>query len=151
RGADQIANADTPIDGRTLTGMFFRSLSLEASFNYERQQSLGFAFTMAPVLRKLYSKREDQAAALKRHLEFFNTTPYIAGAVVGAPAAVEEQYASEPAIGSESVNRIKAALMGPLAGIGDSLYWGTFRLICTGIGTSLAMSGNILGPILFLL
>lgn len=150
---------ETPVEDRPeqqlsnsiLNRMFLRSLSLEVSYNYERQQALGFAFTMIPALRKLYSTPEAQAAALKRHLEFFNTTPYVAPIIGGVAAAVEEREAARPDVDPTTVASIKAALMGPLAGIGDSLYWGTFRLIFTGIGTSLAMAGNILGPIIFFL
>lgn len=148
---DASAPAPRALDDSTLNRMFLRSLSLEVSYNYERQQSLGFAFMMIPALRKLYSTPADQAAALKRHLEFFNCTPYVAPLIGGISAAVEEQQAQDPSSDQTTVAKIKAALMGPLAGIGDSLYWGTFRLIFTGIGTSLAMSGNILGPILFFL
>ncbi|MFS0603859.1 PTS system mannose/fructose/sorbose family transporter subunit IID [Peribacillus frigoritolerans] len=128
-----------------------RALSLEFSFNYERQQSLGFAFAMIPILKKLYSKKEDMEKALKRHLEFFNTTPYVSPLILGIMGAMEEQNAKDKQFDESSINSVKASLMGPLAGIGDSLYWGTLRLIATGIGTSLALNGNLLGPILFFL
>jgi fructoselysine and glucoselysine-specific PTS system IID component len=130
---------------------FLRALTLEFSYNYERQQSLGFTFTMIPILKKLYSNKEDMAKALKRHLEFFNTTPYVAPLIVGITAAMEEENANDDDFDESAINNVKASLMGPLAGVGDSLYWGTLRLIATGVGTSLALKGNILGPILFLL
>jgi fructoselysine/glucoselysine PTS system EIID component len=129
----------------------FRALTLEFSYNYERQQSLGFAFAMIPMLKKLYSKKEDMENALKRHLEFFNTTPYVSPLILGIMGAMEEQKANDKEFDESSINSVKASLMGPLAGIGDSLYWGTLRLIATGVGTSLALDGNLLGPILFFL
>lgn len=129
----------------------FRALSLEYSFNYERQQSIGFVFSLIPILRKLYKTEKEKAAALKRHLEFFNTTPFVSSAIIGVTVALEEENAREKEFDVRTINNVKASLMGPLAGIGDSLYWGTLRLIATGVGTSLALQGNILGPILFFL
>ena len=134
-----------------LNRMFLRSLTLEASFNYERQQGLGFAFIMAPAIRQLYRSQEERAAALQRHLAFFNITPYVNQAVVGATTAMEKERRNNPAITDTSIESVKVALMGPLAGIGDSLYWGTLRLIVTGIAVSLALAGNFLGPIIFIL
>jgi fructoselysine and glucoselysine-specific PTS system IID component len=149
------ATPDGPSTGRITTAvlnrMYVRALSVEASFNYERQQGLGFAYSMIPAVKALYEKEADQAAALKKHLEFFNTTPYVASAIVGVSTAVEEQLSQDDTLDPATANSVKAALMGPLAGIGDSLYWGTIRLLVTGIGVSLAMAGNILGPIIFLL
>lgn len=150
--AAPVPEADeNPITRKILNRMFLRSLTLEASFNYERQQGLGFAFIMAPVIRQLYKTQEARAAALKRHLVFFNITPYVNQAVVGATAAMETERRGNPAITDESIENVKVALMGPLAGIGDSLYWGTLRLIITGIAVSLALVGNFFGPILFVL
>lgn len=143
-------HSPTPaITNAVLDRMFLRSLSLEVSYNYERQQALGFAFTMIPALKALYKTDTERAEALQRHLEFFNTTPYVSQLIVGVAAATEEQQSRNPSIDKSTVNSIKASLMGPFAGIGDSLYWGTIRLLVTGIGTSLALQGNILGPILF--
>lgn len=88
---------------------------------------------------------------MKRHLEFFNTTPHLSTLLLGISTAMEEQNATEENFDTSSINNIKIALMGPLAGIGDSFIWGTLRIIATGIGISLARQGNILGPILFLL
>ncbi|MFD2211426.1 PTS system mannose/fructose/sorbose family transporter subunit IID [Virgibacillus halophilus] len=134
-----------------LNKIFLRSLTLEYSFNYERQQALGFAFTMIPALKKLYKHEEEMAKALKRHLEFFNTTPYISNFIFGITVAMEEENARSKDFDTSTINSVKASLMGSLSGIGDSLYWGTIRLIATGIGTSLALKGNFLGVILFFL
>lgn len=106
---------------------------------------------MLPVIKKLYSNKEDQIAAMQRHLEFFNTTPQLSTLILGISAAMEESNANDPNFDTESINSVKVSLMGPLAGIGDSFIWGTLRIIATGVGLSLANQGNILGPILFLL
>ena len=139
------------IDKKTLRSVFWRSFALQGAFNYERMQNLGYAYAMIPVLRKLYQSEQDRAKALQRHLTFFNTTPAVSPAIMGISAAMEEQNAKDPEnFDTSSINAVKAALMAPIAGIGDSLFWGTLRVIAAGIGISLASQGNILGPILFL-
>jgi len=139
------------INKKDLNRVFWRSFQMEFSWNYERQMNLAYTYAMIPILKKLYKKKEDLSESLKRHLEFFNTTPHIVTLMLGVSTAMEKQNAVDPNFDSSTINSVKASLMGPLAGLGDSLYWGTLRLIATGIGTSLALQGNILGPILFLL
>ena len=51
---------------------------------------------------------------------------------------------------ANSINAVKSSLMGPLAGIGDSIFWGVLRVIAAGIAVGLGMTGNILAPIVFL-
>ena len=133
-----------------LRSMYWRSTFLLGSFNFERMQSMGFCVTMMPAIRRLYSKKEDQAAALKRHLEFFNTQPWIGSAIMGVTAAMEEERANGAPIDDGAISGVKVGLMGPLAGVGDPIYWGTARIILAALGASLALeNGNILGPILF--
>lgn len=139
------------VTARDLLRVFWRSFMMEFSWNYERQMNLAFAYTLIPVLKKLYTRKEDLAQALKRHLAFFNTTPHIVTLILGITVAMEEKNSQQKGMDATSIDNVKASLMGPLAGIGDSFFWGTLRLIATGIGTSLALKGNILGPILFLL
>lgn len=141
----------TEISKKDLNRLFWRSFQMEFSWNYERQASLGYVYAMIPILKKLYKKKEDLSQALKRHLEFFNCTPYIVTMILGISVAMEKQNADNSKFDSSSINTVKASLMGPLSGIGDSFFWGTLRLIATGVGTSLALKGNILGPILFFL
>lgn len=136
---------------KDLRSVFWRSFALQGAFNYERMQNLGFCYTMIPVIKRLYEKQEDQSLALKRHLEIFNTTPVVSPTIAGITAAMEEQNANNKDFDTSSINAVKTALMGPLAGIGDSLFWGTLRIIAAGIGISLAVQGNIIGPLLFLL
>ncbi|GFI17549.1 PTS system mannose-specific EIID component [Lachnospiraceae bacterium] len=140
------------LNKRDLMKVFWRSFTMEWTWNYERQANLGYGFAMVPILEKLYKdKPEEKAEALQRHLEFFNTTPHVSTLILGISSAMEEQNSAQEDFDTSSINNVKVGLMGPLAGIGDSLLWGTLRIIATGIGTSLALQGNILGPILFLL
>lgn len=134
---------------------FWRSFPLQACFFYERMQNVGFAYQMAPALKKLYPNQEEAAEALKRHMVIFNTTPAIVTFITGVAIAMEEKLKKAKESGEtgdpESINAVKTALMGPLAGIGDSFFWGAFRIIGAGIGCSLAAQGSILGVLLFLL
>lgn len=135
---------------KDLVRIFWRSIPTELSWNYERQMNMAYAWTLLPVLRKLYPNQQDRIEVLTRHLEFYNTTPYIITLPLGITTAMEEQRAKDPDnFDDSSITNVKVAMMGPLAGIGDSIYWGTLRIIATGIGTSLALTGNILGPILY--
>lgn len=146
-----ILSSAKKITKKELRQVFWRSFALQGAFNYERMQNLGYAYAMIPVIKKLYDKHDDQVKALNRHLEIFNTTPAVSTTIMGISAAMEEQNANDSNFDSNSINAVKASLMGPLAGIGDSLFWGTFRIIAAGIGVSLATQGNIFGPILFLI
>jgi len=131
--------------------VFFRSMALEANFNFETWQNTGFAFAILPVLKKLYPAKENMSLALKRHLQFFNTAPHGSTLILGIAAAMEEQNCVKEDFDEESINAVKLGLMGPLAGVFDSFFWGTLKVIAAGVGISLALNGNILGPILFLL
>lgn len=144
-------NKNQLITKQDLRRVFWRSFQMEFSWNYERQMNLAYVYAMIPILKKLYTKKEDLAKALKRHLVFFNTTPHIVTLLLGITTAMEEKNATEKDFDDTSIDTIKTSLMGPIAGIGDSFFWGTLRLIATGIGTSLAINGNALGPILFIL
>ena len=144
-------NNELKITKKDLSKVFWRSFQMEFSWNYERQMNLAYCYSMIPILKKLYKSKEAMATALKRHLEFFNTTPHIVTLILGINAAMEEENANDPNFDVSTIDNIKTSLMGPLAGIGDSFFWGTLRLIATGVGTSLALQGNILGPILFIL
>lgn len=148
---DKEENNTEIVTKKDLKKVFWRSLPFEISWNYVRQDHMGFAYSMAPIIEKLYKKNEDRAKALQRHMEFFNITVYFSTLVLGIVTAMEEKNASDPEFETESINSVKASLMGPLSGIGDSLFLGTLRVIAAGIGASLAKNGSILGAILFLL
>ena len=129
--------------------VWWRSTFLQGSWNYERMQNLGWAYSLIPALKKLYTKKEDQAAALERHLEFFNTHPYVAAPILGVTLALEEEKANGASIDDAAIQGVKIGMMGPLAGIGDPVFWFTVRPILGALGASLAASGNIIGPLLF--
>ena len=126
-----------------------RSTFLQGSWNYERMQNGGWAFAMIPAIKRLYTIKEEQIAALKRHLEFFNTHPYVASPVIGVTLALEEERANGAEVDDAAIQGVKVGMMGPLAGVGDPVFWFTARPILGALGASLAISGNILGPILF--
>jgi mannose/fructose/N-acetylgalactosamine-specific phosphotransferase system component IID len=117
-------------------------MSFEVSWNYERMQALGFAYAMDPVLRRLYPRKDDYAAALQRHLVFFNTSP-----VVGAPLIVGSAISMEEAAAPASAEGIKVGLMGPMAGIGDTLVYALYNSIIFTIAASFALQGNWVGPL----
>ncbi|MEG0978277.1 MAG: PTS system mannose/fructose/sorbose family transporter subunit IID [Bacilli bacterium] len=139
------------ITKKDLKTIFWRSFCHEASYNAERQQALGYAFTLTPLLKKLYG--DDPKAmqeACIRHTEFFNLTVQINNFVVGIVTALEEKNAnSEDKNIGTTISAVKSALMGPLAPIGDTFFWGCFRIVAASIGASLSLQGNIMGPILF--
>jgi fructoselysine and glucoselysine-specific PTS system IID component len=142
---DKITKSD-------LRKVFWKSLPFEISWNYVRQDHMGFAYSMTPIIEKLYKNDLERSSALKRHMEFFNITVYFSTLVLGVVTAMEERNAE---LGKEfdegAISNIKTSLMGPLSGIGDSLFLGTLRVIAAGIGVSLALNGSILGAILFLI
>lgn len=127
----------------------WRSTFIQGSWNYERMQNGGWCYSMIPAIKKLYPNKEDRVAALKRHLEFFNTHPYVASPVVGVTLALEEERANGAEIDDVAISGVKVGMMGPLAGVGDPVFWFTVRPILGALGASLALGGSILGPILF--
>ena len=127
----------------------WRSTFLQGSWNYERMQNGGFCYAMIPAIKRLYTTKEEQAAALKRHLEFFNTQPYVGAPILGVTLALEEDRANGAPVDDAAIQGVKVGMMGPLAGVGDPIFWFTVRPILGALAASFAMSGNILGPILF--
>ena len=127
----------------------WRHQFLQGSWNYERMQNGGWCYSIIPAIKKLYTNKEDQIAALKRHLEFYNTHPYVSAPVMGVTLALEEERANGAAIDDQAIQGVKVGMMGPLAGVGDPVFWFTARPIIGALGASLAMSGSIVGPLLF--
>ena len=127
------------------------ALGMEYSWNYPRQMHLAFCMMIEKCLRKINKDDpEGYAAALTRHVAFFNVTPQLAPFVGGIAVSMEEKVATGELEGA-AVDSVKAALMGPLSGIGDSIFLGCIRVIAVAVGASLAATGNILGPILYFL
>lgn len=137
------------IQKKDIISTFIRSNFQQASFNYERIHALAFCVDMIPTIKRVYQTEEEQREALKRHLAFFNTTPAMCGPVLGVTMAMEEARANGASINDGTINSLKIGLMGPLAGVGDPLVWGTLRPITAALGASLALTGNIAGPLLF--
>lgn len=129
--------------------VWWRSTFIQGSWNYERMQNGGWAYAMIPAIKKLYKTKEERSAALKRHLEFFNTHPYVASPILGVTLALEEERANGAPVDDVAIQGVKVGMMGPLAGIGDPVFWFTIKPILGALAASLAMTGNILGPILY--
>lgn len=146
---NNVPNHPGELTKRDYYSTYVRSTFLLGSFNFERMQAIGFAVSMIPAIKRFYSKKEDQAAALGRHLEFFNTHPWIASPIIGVTAAMERQKAAGEDIDEAAITNVKVGLMGPLAGVGDPIFWGTARPVLAALGASIALSGNILGPLIF--
>ena len=132
-----------------LFSVAWRHQFLQGSWNYERMQNGGWCYSIIPAIKKLYPNKEDQIAALKRHMEFYNTHPYVSAPVMGVTLALEEEKANGADIPDATIQGVKVGMMGPLAGVGDPVFWFTLRPILGALGASLALSGSIVGPILF--
>ncbi len=116
--------------------------SFQISWNYERMQALGFAYAMQPCLRKIYPDEAEYREGLTRHLSFFNTSPIIgAPLIIGSAIAMEERHAKGSAEG------VKVGLMGPMAGVGDTLTFALYNSIIFTIGSAWALEGKAIGPI----
>lgn len=127
------------------------SMGMEISWTYANQMGLAFGVMMDHILKKIYhGDPEGYAQALERHTAFFNITVQLAPFVGGIAASMEEKIAKGE-IPPSSVNEVKAALMGPLSGIGDSIFLMTLRVLAAGVGVSMAQMGNPFAPLVFLL
>ena len=137
-------------DKKLVNKLFWSSFLLEACYNYERQQGLGFCVGMIPAIKEFYKTEEEQAEALVRHMAIYNTTPHVSGMISGVAAAMEKEASQNPEFDKSAINSVKVGLMGPMAGVGDSFFWGTFRIIASGIAIAMAQQGSPLAPIVFL-
>ena len=128
-----MADKKFQLTKRDRFNVMWHSQFLQGSWNYERMQNGGYAYSMIPALRKLYPDKKDLAAALQRHLVFFNTHPYLASPVLGVTLALEEDKANGADVEDEAVQGVKVGI----------------RPILGALGASMALSGNVVGPILF--
>ena len=142
-------NKKVALEKKDRISVCWRSTFPQGSWNYERMQNGGYCYAMIPAIKRLYTTKEEQAAALKRHLEFFNTQPYVAAPILGVTLALEEDRANGAPVDDAAIQGVKVGMMGPLAGVGDPIFWFTVRPILGALAASFAMSGNIIGPILF--
>ena len=136
-----------PLDKKTLNKMVWRSLNLQASFNYERMQAAGWLYCILPGLMKIHGdNEEDLKTSMQHNLEFFNTHPFLVTFVMGIVLSLEQQNAD-----INMIRAVRVAAMGPLGGIGDAIFWFTLVPITAGITANMAINGSLAGPILFLL
>ncbi len=132
---------------RDLTKLGLRSILLQSAFNYERMQAAGWLLAMLPALRKIYKNdKEGLSNAMKDNLEFINTNCHTSPFLMGLLLSLEEGKESR-----STIKGLKVALFGPLAGIGDAIFWFTILPILAGITASFAKQGSLIGPIVFFL
>jgi PTS system mannose-specific IID component len=140
-GEKKIRTAD-------LLGVLWRSFFIQASWSFDRMQTLGFAYAMLPVLRRLYPDGAERASRLKVHMEYFNTQPYLAAFILGAAARLEQDRAAGR--GTGDVSALKSALMAPLGALGDSFFWGSLKPLAATVAVAVLMAGAWWAPLLFL-
>lgn len=146
--------ANTKINEVKLTGKDINRLSKrwifgsQITWNYEKQMAAGYLWAMLPIIRKLYRDPEQQKDMLRAHIQFFNTTPHIGGFICGIDAATEEHEGYQA---KETVKGLKAGLMGPFAGVGDTLFGVLFPTIFGSIAAYMGQDGNIAGAAIWLL
>lgn len=124
------------------------SLMAVNTFNYDTQLAPAVVFGIGPLLRKIYKDDDDYVEALNNHFKYFNTHPWLANIVLGATLALEDK---EGISSLDAVQNIKVSLMGPLAGIGDTLIWTLLPTILGSIAGYMALDGNPIGVILWLI
>ena len=138
-------NPAPQLDKKTLNKMVWRSLFLQASFNYERMQSAGWLYGILPGLEKIHTNKDDLAASMSHNLEFFNTHPFLVTFVMGIILSLEQNKAD-----IQTIRAVRVSAMGPLGGIGDALFWFTLVPIVAGITSNMALQGQIVAPFIFL-
>lgn len=138
-------NPAPQLDKKTLNKMVWRSLFLQASFNYERMQAAGWLYGILPGLEKIHTNKEDLATSMGHNLEFFNTHPFLVTFVMGIVLSLEQNKADV-----QTIRAVRVSAMGPLGGIGDALFWFTLVPILAGITSNMALQGQIIAPFIFL-
>ena len=119
-------------------------------YQWERLMGLGFCHTMTTAIQKLYGDDDEKKKeALVRHMEYYNTENTWGAMIPGIVCSLEEDRANGGDVEPETISNLKTALMGPIAGIGDTITQSLVKVILLGIGIDMAMSGNALGPIMF--
>lgn len=143
---------DIPVEERKLLRKtFWRSFTLYSSVSPAKQGASGFCYSLMPFINKFYNDPKDKKEALVRNMSYFNTTISVSTFIMGLTASMEKENSMRKDFDTTSINAVKSSLMGPMAGIGDSLFWGVIRVIAAGVAVSMGQSGNVLAPIVFLL
>lgn len=142
-----------PADERKLLKKaFWRSFTLYAAVSPAKQGASGFCYSLMPFINKFYKDDEEgRKQALSRSMSYFNTTIPLSTFNMGLVASMEKENSEREDFDTNSINAVKSSLMGPLAGIGDSIFWGVLRVIAGGVAVGLGAAGNILAPIVYLL
>lgn len=138
------------LNKRDLIKTWLWQQSDEAAYNYERLQALGLTNMMLYPIRKLYSDPQKQAEELKKYMVFFNTEPHMVGPIIhGVALSMEEARANGQNVSAEDINGVRTGLMGPAAGIGDTVQQGIIFPILASIGATMALDHNFIGPVFF--
>jgi mannose/fructose/N-acetylgalactosamine-specific phosphotransferase system component IID len=130
-----------------LLRIIWRSLYIQGSWNYQRMLNLGFAYSILPILHRLYKDPEKRRLFLKRHLGYFNAHPYFSSYALGAVARLEEKAAVEKWENYDPIQKFKMRLSSPLGAIGDRLFWGMLKPLIATIGVLLTLLYGVVGPI----
>lgn len=137
---------------KLLRKAFWRSFTLYAAVSPAKQGASSFCYSMMPFINHFYKGEEEKKKeALVRSMSYFNTTIPCSTFIMGLVASMEKKNSEQQDFDASSINAVKSSLMGPLAGIGDSIFWGVLRVIAAGIAVGLGTSGNILAPLVFLI
>ncbi len=134
------------VDKKTLNRMVWRSYWLQSSFNYEAMQSGGWLFAMVPGLEKVHTNKNDLAASMYHNLDFINTHPFLVTFVMGIVLSLEQNK-----VDTQTIRSVRISAASPLGGIGDALFWLTLVPITAGITSNMAIEGNIIAPLIFLI
>lgn len=146
-----MTNIITAEDKKVLNKMFFLSHLVFPCFNMVKMEAVGFTYTMEPAIESIYKDNpEGKKEAYRRHQTFFNTHAVPFSFIAGLSYAMEKQHARGEVDGT-TIENVKASLMGPTAGMFDSLFFNTFRVIAAGIAIGLCAQGNIIGTLIFIL
>jgi PTS system mannose-specific IID component len=129
--------------------VFFRSFFIQGAWNFTGMQNLGLCFTLSPVMRDVAKTKKERAEMLHRHLEFFNTHPYMASPIIGALIKIEEE--EKTISGAEKVREVKWMLSGPFAAIGDMFFWSTLKPLSSFAAITAAFLGSVFAPIIFII
>ena len=132
------------LDNKTLNKMVWRSMQLQAAFNYERMQSAGWLWAILPGLQKIHTNKDDLAASMTHNMDFLNTHPFAVTFVMGMVLSMEQQK-----MDIQTIRSVRISTAAPLGGIGDALFWFTLIPITAGMTANMAIDHNIMGPILY--
>lgn len=143
-------NYEKKLSKGDLVKTWLATTSTESCYNYERLQALGIANLMIGPIRKLYETAEAQTRELKKYMVFYNSEVFTIGPIInGITVSMEEARANGANVSADDINSVRTGLMGPVAGIGDTVMQGILFPILAGIGCTMALDGNYLGPVFF--